>query len=75
MLTILQQEKEKLRSELEGALVSAIFDGTTRNGEALDLVGTKFVTPKLDKFMKHWFRIFQHSSRQRCCGEKQLGWL
>ena len=155
---LLQQEKEKLRSELDGAFVSAIFDGTTRNGEALavvvrfiknwnieqrlvrlsllaksvngdelareiltilstqlgvssgkllacmrdgasvnekamntlsimyphvmnivcfshslDLVGTKFVTPKLDKFMKHWFGIFQHSSRAKLLWQELTG--
>ena len=32
---------------------------------SLDLVGKKVVTPKLDKFMKHWFGIFQHSSKAK----------
>ena len=27
----------------------------------LDLVATNFKTPTLDKFMKHWVKLFQHS--------------
>ena len=40
---------------------------------SLDLVGTKFVTPKLDKFMKHWFGIFQHSSRAKLLWRELTG--
>ena len=32
---------------------------------ALDLVGSKFVIPNLDKFTKHWFMIVQHSSKAK----------
>ena len=31
----------------------------------LDLVGTNFKTPSLDKFMKHWVKMFQHSSKAK----------
>ena len=31
----------------------------------LDLVRTKFLTTNLDKFMKHWLMIFQHSSKAK----------
>lgn len=32
---------------------------------ALDIVGSKFETPTLDKFTKHWFMIVQHSSKAK----------
>ena len=35
---LLQQEKQLIRSEFEDEYVSVIFDGTTRNGEALAIV-------------------------------------
>ena len=35
---LLKQEKEKPHSEFEGDFISAIFDGTTRFGEALAIV-------------------------------------
>ena len=31
----------------------------------LDLVGTNFKTPTLDKFMKHWVKLFQQSCKAR----------
>ena len=155
---LLKQEKEKLRAEVEGTFVSAIFDGTTLSGEALaivlrfvqegkieqrlvrllllaksvsgdelarevlsvlstelgvtsskllacmrdgasvntkamatltvmypkvmnivcfshalDLVGSKFSTPNLDKFMKHWFMIFQHSPKAKLLWREKTG--
>lgn len=35
---LLKQDKEKLRAEVQGTVVSAILDGTTHNGEALAVV-------------------------------------
>lgn len=37
---------------------------------ALDL---KFATPNLDKFMKHWFMIFQHSPKARLLWRERTG--
>ena len=155
---LLKQEKENLRAEIEGNSVSAIFDGTTRFGEALaicfrfvkdgkvqqrlvrllllekpltgdelarefltvlctelgvvcenllacmrdgasvngkamrtieimypkvmnitcfshalDIVGSKFVIPNLDKFTKHWFQIIQRSSKAKLLWRERTG--
>ena len=155
---LLQQEKETLKNEIQGEPVSVVFDGTTREGEALavvvrfvrgwklqqrlvrllllarpitgdelareiltvlstelgiastkllacmrdrasvnskamhtigimypgvmdigcfshtlDLVGTKFKTPSLDKFMKHWVKMFQHSCKAKLMWRERTG--
>ena len=41
--------------------------------QALDLVGGTFQTPKLDKFMNHWFRISQHSSKAKLQWQEKTG--
>ena len=40
---------------------------------ALDLVGSTFATPNLDKFMKLWPRIFQHSSKAKLLWREKTG--
>jgi len=42
---LLRQEKEMLKNELQGEPISIVFDGTTREGEALAIVA---------HFMKGW---------------------
>ena len=39
----------------------------------LDLVGTKFNTPTLDKFMKHWVKLFQHSCKAKLLWRERTG--
>ena len=42
--------------------VEIMYPGVTDIGcfsHTLDLVGTNFKTPTLDKFMKHWVKLFQ----------------
>ena len=39
----------------------------------LDLVGTKFHFPTLDKFIKHWEAIFTHSCRSKLSWREQTG--
>jgi hypothetical protein len=39
----------------------------------LDLVGTKFNFPTLDKFMKHWEAIFTHSCKSKLLWREQTG--
>ena len=155
---LLRQENELIRSELEDECISAVFDGTTRDGEALaivvrfvkdwkieqrlvrllllakpvtgdelarelltvlstelgvantkllactrdraavngkamrtlgvlypnvmdigcfshtlDLVGENFKTPTLEKFMKHWVKLFQHSYKARLIWREKTG--
>ena len=40
---------------------------------ALDLVGSKFVIPNLNKFTKHWFTIVQHSSKAKLLWRERTG--
>ena len=40
---------------------------------ALDLVGSKFVTPNLEKFTKHWFTIVQHSHKAKLLWRGRTG--
>ena len=39
----------------------------------LDLVGTKFELPTLEKFMKHWETIFTHSCKSKLLWREQTG--
>lgn len=39
----------------------------------LDLVGTKFNFPTVDKFMKHWEAIFTHSCKSKLLWREQTG--
>ena len=39
----------------------------------LDLVGTKFNLPTLDKFMKYWEAIFTHSCKSKLIWREQMG--
>ena len=39
----------------------------------LDLVGTKFNFPTVDKFMKHWGGIFTHSCKSKLIWREQTG--
>lgn len=40
---------------------------------ALDLVGANFKTPTLDKFMKHWVKLFQHSCKAKLIWRDKTG--
>jgi len=40
---------------------------------ALDLVGSKFDLPVLDKFMKHWEGIFKNSFKSKLLWREQAG--
>lgn len=39
----------------------------------LDLVGANFKTPTLDKFMKHWVKMFQNSYKAKLMWREQTG--